>query len=393
MTARFRSDEEKLIFLGAGIRERRDFCGAEAEHLGGRVDWNLLTQILQSRRLLTTLGPRLVVMTGSDGNRQFAAVVDESLERVRRQGTVLQLAGSRVTSALADAGIRSSPLKGPWLSEALYGDSCRRVSTDIDLLVPPDQLQDAVSVVADLGYDTPQDSVDPDGFPLLHFVLPDGEGMLPPIELHWRIHWYERRYAADRLLVPSGHRGDATWQPAPIDLLTSLLLFYARDGFIDLRLATDVSACWDRYGADLQDGELDRTIDSYPSLERVLLAALDAAKRVVGLPTNSLVRRYRKLPRRSGLAARLANPHPHSSVPQLYADIGLVDGLLAPPGGFWAFFGRQVAPRREPPLDVPLSWRGRLRGSVRGRSIRVLARYALASPRLFLAGRAAGLDQ
>ena len=72
---------------------------------------------------------------------------------------------------LADAGIRCTPLKGPLLGEAIYGDPGRRLSSDIDLLVAPEQLQAAVEVVRGLGYGAPTDHVGADGLPLLHFVL------------------------------------------------------------------------------------------------------------------------------------------------------------------------------------------------------------------------------
>jgi hypothetical protein len=88
------------------------------------------------------------------------------------------------------------------------------------------------------------------GLPLLHFVLVHERGELPPVELHWRVHWYERSFARERLLPPAvDPPGD--WRPAPADELAALLLFYARDGFIDLRLASDLGAWWDVHGAEL----------------------------------------------------------------------------------------------------------------------------------------------
>jgi hypothetical protein len=378
---RSRSDELNLILLAAGTASRRERMRGEAERMGQRADWDLIAQMLRARRLLPTLGPRLIEMAGPGRTEHFAAAVGESVTGVSRQGALMELVGSRAIGALAAAGIRCSPLKGPWLSERLYGDCGRRVSTDIDLLVAEDELLEAVRVVGGLGYLAPSDRVDADGLPLLHFVLLDGREAVPPIELHWRIHWYERRFAAERLLAPRLDSGD-DWCPAPIDEFAALLLFYARDGFIDLRLASDIGACWDAYGDSFQEGALDDTIDAYPALERVLLASLDVASRTVGLPAAGLVRRYRRLPRRSVLAGRLANPHPHSSVPQLYADIGLIDGLLAPPGGFSAFFRRQVAPRRESPETAsPEPGEAEMDVGI-GRSIRMLARYALVAPRL-----------
>ena len=121
------------------------------------------------------------------------------------------------------------------------------------------------------------------GLPLLHFALVHERGELPPVELHWRVHWYERSFARERLLPPAVDPLD-DWRPAPADELAALLLFYARDGFVDLRLATDLGAWWDVYGAELPPGALDELLHSYPAFAHAIPVALRVAERLVGLP-------------------------------------------------------------------------------------------------------------
>ncbi len=67
----------------------------------------------------------------------------------------------------------------------------------------------------------------------------------------------------------------------------------------------------------------------------------------MGLPAARILGGAGKLRLRERMAVRLANPNPHSSRSQLYADMGLIDGLLMPPGGFSAFVRRNVLPPRE----------------------------------------------
>lgn len=292
---------------------------------------------------------------------------------------------------LAEAGIRCTPLKGPLLGEAIYGDPGRRLSSDIDLLVAPEQLSMAVEVVRALGYGAPADYVGHDGLPLLHFVLPHERGELPPVELHWRIHWYERSFACERLLPlavdPSGQ-----WRPALADQLAALLLFYTRDGFIDLRLATDLSAWWDVYGTDLTLGELDELIDIYPALARVIPVAVKVAEMMVGLPAAQILRDTGRLGLRERMAIRLANPNPHASQAQLYADRGLIDGLLTPRGGFGAFVRRQLVPPQEVlELQARHAARPRRRSSL-GRFTGVLVRYGLTTTRLVRAPETLGCN-
>jgi hypothetical protein len=373
--------ERKVILLSAGTRARRAAMRDQARPLMSELDWRTLADTLRGRKLLTVLGPRILDLAEGSADDDFSAAVAGGLETGRRQGAFLQLVALRIMAMLRDAGIRSTPLKGPLLGEALYGDPGRRLSSDIDLLVAPDQLQTAAELVSRMGYDAPTDHIERSGLPLLHFALVHPRGELPPVELHWRIHWYERSFARERLLPPTV---DATghWRPAPADELAALLLFYARDGFIDLRLAADLGAWWDVFGPEVVPGELDLLLRLYPELARPILVALEVADRMVGVPARHIVEDVAKLDLRERVAVRLANPNPHSSQSQLYADMGLIDGLLTPRGGFGAFVRRQIIPPREV-LDQHARHRARRRRrSSLGRGTGVLARYGLAMARL-----------
>jgi hypothetical protein len=374
--------EQQLILLSAGTAARRQDRPERARELMGEVDWARLAETLRLRKLLPTLGPRILELAEGQPSDDFAAEVGQALEAGRRQSSFLQLTSLRVMAMLSDAGIRCTPLKGPLLSEAIYGDPGRRLSGDIDLLVAAEQLQAAVKVVRGLGYQAPTDHAGPEGLPLLHLVLIHEREELPPIELHWRVHWYERSFARERLLPPTPDRSLGDWRPAPADELAALLLFYARDGFIDLRLAADLGAWWDIFGAFLQPGALDELLRTYPALARVIPAAVEAAERTVGLPATHIIGDMHKLGLRERTAVRLANPNPHSSPSQLYADIGLIDGLLAPKGGFGAFVRRQVVPPSEV-LDQQARHGAKRRARLPlTRGAGMLARYGMTMTRL-----------
>ena len=367
--------ERQVILLSAGTAARRRALAARAARLMVEIDWQRLVETLRRRKLLTILGPRVLELAGGSAGGGLAEAVEQALEAGRRRGAMLQLISLRAIALLADAGIRCAPLKGPLLGEAIYGDPGRRLSGDIDLLVAPEQLQAAVEVVRKLGYGAPTDHIQECGLPLLHFVLTHERGELPPVELHWRVHWYERAFAGERLLPPSQVAVD--WRPAPADELAALLLFYARDGFVGLRLASDLGAWWDVYGAELPAGGLEELLRAYPALARVLPTAARVAERVVGLPAERVVAGAHKLGLRERVAVRLANPNPRSSQSQLYADMGLVDGLLAPRGGFGAFVRRQLLPAPEV-LDQQAEHGSKQRARSRlTRFAGVLARYAL----------------
>lgn len=373
--------ERNLILLSAGTAARREALRDRiAQPAAAAVDWSELTEILRLRRLLPVLGPRLLELAGESAGPGFAVAVEEALEAGRRQATLLQLVSLRTIGMLAAAGIRAAPLKGPQLSEAIHGDPGRRLSSDIDLLVAADQLEAAVEIVRELGYEPPTDPLEPSGLPQLHFALIHARGELPPVELHWRIHWYEEDFARECLLPPAVD-AEAEWRPEPAAELTALLLYYARDGFIDVRLPVDLGAWWDTFGGDLPAGALDRLLLSYPQLAPAIRVALATAESVVGIPARSIAE-VQPLRPRHRVAARLANPNPHSSRAQLYAERGLIDGLLTPPGGFGTFVRRQVLPPRDVLEQQARHGEREQRRTSLGRGAGVLGRYGLAFTRL-----------
>ncbi|HXP29247.1 MAG TPA: nucleotidyltransferase family protein, partial [Solirubrobacteraceae bacterium] len=339
-----RSPIEELTLLSAGTVAHRAAARTRARGLLAAIDRTQLAESLASMRLLATLGPRIVELAGASGEEQFEHSVADALATGRRHGALLALIAQKTIGMLGEAGIRASPLKGPLLAEALYGDPARRSSSDVDLLVAPAQLAQAVAVVRELGYAPPRDEVDESGLPLLHFALIHERGELPPIELHWRVHWYETRFAHERLLAPRGSH--ERWRPEPIDELAALLLFYARDGFLGLRHASDIGAWWDAFGGGVQRGAIDALIADHPRLEHAVRASLAVAERTVGLPVRELTRGHDHIRTRARVAVRLSDPCPSSGAAQQYAQMGLVDGLLAPPGELRAFVTRQLAPRR-----------------------------------------------
>jgi hypothetical protein len=339
--------ERQLILLSAGTIVRRRALREHAQALAAEVDWSHMTAALRERRLLSTLGPRIMELAGGQAGDGFSSEVEQALASARRHGSFLHLLTGRVMSALAEAGIRCTALKGAALGELLYGDVGRRVSGDIDLLVAAEQLPAAVWIVRTLGYRPPTDPVDEQGLPRLHFVLAHEREELPPIELHWRIHWYERTFATERLLPGRPTAAPGLWRPAPAAELAALLLFYARDGFIGLRIAADLAAWWDRYGGALRPGALNDLLMVHPALAHVLRAAIAAAETTVGLPAPLILGDTYEVSLRGRAAARLANPNPRLSPSQLYAEMGLIDGLVTPPGGLRGFLRRQLLLPRE----------------------------------------------
>jgi hypothetical protein len=345
--------------------------------LASEVDFGRIEQSLRRRRLLTTLGPRICRLAGRHLPGGFAENVETALDDGRRQAGLLCLADEAARTRLRGAGITAVPLKGSTLAERLYGDPGRRLASDVDVLVAPSELHRAARVLEGLGYLPPNDPLDARGMPRLHLAMAHAAGTLPAVEIHWRVHWYEERFACERLLPPAGERSEC-WRAEDRDELAALLLFYARDGLMNLRIAADLGAWWDRYGENIRAPALDQVCVLYPALADALGAAALAAERVVGLPATTVLSGHRP-PRRARVAARLANPLPYGRPSQLHAETALVDGLLAPPGARRAFIRRQVLVRR---AELEAAAGGGPSRSPVGHATRVLVRMAFGARRL-----------
>jgi hypothetical protein len=96
---------------------------------------------------------------------------------------------SRLLGLFAQAGIRAVTLKGVALAQSLYDDVAARVCGDIDILVPPASVAQAIDLLLNSGYRT--EASDPYLSKLAlrhgrHFnLVREGRGASSVLELHW----------------------------------------------------------------------------------------------------------------------------------------------------------------------------------------------------------------
>jgi len=333
--------EARLARVSAGTAARRAATTKAADRLVDRIDWSALTAMLTARRLLPLLGERIMELAGDRVPESFVEATGAAIRAGAELDGLLELLAIQMLDALETAGIPSMLLKGPALGRALYGKPGRRPAADVDLLVRAEDLNAAVVVAGRLGYRDTELYRPGERLPLLHRRLVHRQPGLPVLELHWRVHWYEQLFSRE-MLLRSRPEGIIGTRAAPSDELTGLLLFYARDGFVDLRLACDVGAWWDALGAQLPPRAVAEQIARYPRLERVLVAATEVGDSVVGVPSVELLGEHQKLERRVRLATALANPDAEGDLTQHQSDALLIDLLLTPPGGQRANIKRQL---------------------------------------------------
>ncbi len=225
-----------------------------------------LMRTLEHLRAVPVLAPPLVARHGDLLPAWFRDRVATTRQVSQRAGLLHHALTDKLAAALAERNVPTMPLKGVTLAETVHGDLGARVSHDIDLLVEPEHLDAATATLRGLGWWENTFTAPRRGLPLLHRVL--HHEAHPPVELHWRVHWYENSYSTEalrRALLTA----DGWLRAQPRDELAFLLLFLARDGFAGWRQIVDVAAWWRSVGATRPTGhELRQVAAALPRWHR-----------------------------------------------------------------------------------------------------------------------------
>jgi hypothetical protein len=318
--------EHRLVRLLAGTRDRRQATAAQIAQLASRSDPHRLAAVMAHLGMTVLLGGRLLELRlGTDP--WLAEEIDSATAIAEQQGDRHELVTMGVLAALARADIRALPLKGSGLARQVHHSVAARTVGDIDILVAPEDLAGAIEAVEMLDYTWLRRISRASRLPILHEGLV--HPMLPAVELHWRIHWYEDCFATDALRRAAPDPATHALTMNPADGLAALILFYARDGFSGLRMAADAAAWWDARCTGIDaDTMLAITAERYPPLAGPLAAGAQLLRSLIGLPVSP-----RSLPFRWRVACELADPLLQLAPKQKNANASLTDVMLAPPGG------------------------------------------------------------
>jgi Uncharacterised nucleotidyltransferase len=340
------SIERRLTALMCSTASRRRSHSQEARELLGSAQPERMIELLRRLHLTVLVGQRLV-NAGLDLDARLLEEIELSTASSRQRGGAHELITQAILDRLAAAGIRALALKGSALARDLYHDVAWRRAGDIDILVAARDLAGAIRVVERMDWRW-QRAARSDRLPLLHETLTHSS--MPRVELHWRVHWYEDRFAADALERAERPSERAPLRMLPADGLATLTLIYARDGLSGLRTPADIAAWWDtRCTGDDVDASIDAIGCDYPALAAPLRVATAFLGPLVGLPTRPMAE-----PFRWKVATELATPFYEGGQAQVGANASLVDLLLAPPRGSRASVRREL---QKVPKDLqrPLS--------------------------------------
>ncbi len=215
--------------------------GSSAAGANGARDWEALIRLAAEQGV----APLLAVRTR---NLRLPVPVRERLESIYSLNSLrnLRLAAeeSRISAALTGAALRHWPLKGPGLSERLYGDIGVRQISDLDLLVEPASLARADALLGELGYARQTGGKIESLARAQELLYVRSSNPAFYLDLHQRLLPYVRRDPLAARVFASGMTKE--------NLLLYLCANQITHRFARLRYLCDVAAFLEREGGDVE---------------------------------------------------------------------------------------------------------------------------------------------
>ncbi|MFK8035752.1 MAG: nucleotidyltransferase family protein [Hyphomicrobiales bacterium] len=252
------------------LENRAQFCSLIAHKLQPSLDWRDPTLVRDSSTLAPAIWNAL-----SDETRQTygdALVPFEAASLLNgERNAEIKVQLSRVVAALNRAGIEPLLIKGAsHILTDLWPDPSARLVADIDMLIRPDQIETAVTVLEDLAGLRLKERLDPGFVPFSKHLAPIvGAGGVAPIEIHHSI--YRKKFGAiappdeiwDRAQVINVDRNRA-WILSPTDqVLVALMHGFAGSGTyiapsMHLRDWLDIHFLAERHRSDINWAWIER---------------------------------------------------------------------------------------------------------------------------------------
>jgi hypothetical protein len=145
--------KELRLILELLKKDNREFIEASSSELFANIDWDLFIEQAKHHRVYPVLHSKCKEIS----ENLIPSLVRQklSLEYKRNTFNMLQLSAEmeRVSKIFTEDHIRLLFLKGPVIAHDLYGDISLRTSSDLDFLIPIEELKKAEEIIQNLGYE------------------------------------------------------------------------------------------------------------------------------------------------------------------------------------------------------------------------------------------------
>ena len=231
--------------------------GAEVERLVAccrpDIDWQVIHALIERHHLIPTVYRSLSTHAADYVPQPVLAGLKDRAEQNRRRILQLLVELGHISQWFEQHGILVCTLKGPLLSQRLFGDVSLRTSTDLDLLVPLNSLAQADTLLLEHGCQRvfPAGSLTPRQQRVLQQEWYNYTYFLPGprifIELHWTIappdlvapQAVEQMFSR---LQPLPQFGGQLFELAEEDLPVYLLVHGSKHNWVRLKWLVDFTA-------------------------------------------------------------------------------------------------------------------------------------------------------
>lgn len=236
---------KELSFLLELLKEPEGQSLVKNERLKD-INWDLFLELSMHHRVYPMLYSKLKKINDSVVPSDVLQTLNFHYKRNTFQMLHLSAEMEQVNQLFANRGIPLLFLKGPVLAQALYGDISLRTSSDLDFLIPINQLEEAENILVELGYEKDDyiETVLNDWRWRHHHVTYFHPQKGIKMEIHWRLHPGPGKEQSFRELWERKQLSSLTSSPVYIlgneDLFLFLVTHGARHGWSRLRWLMDI---------------------------------------------------------------------------------------------------------------------------------------------------------
>lgn len=188
--------EFKLVLLCSHLKIEENDRKAMNNFLAEPIDWELFLDLAEHHQVYPLIYQSLTVLVNSAVPDTVMTVLQKKLRE--NTSKTLQMTGQlvNVLRVMGESGIRVVVLKGLPLGYMLYGNLALRPSQDLDILVWPEDVDKAIKVIENLGYERiePSSVVTPgrlrNWMKINHHFEYWHRDREIYLELHWRLGHY-----------------------------------------------------------------------------------------------------------------------------------------------------------------------------------------------------------
>jgi hypothetical protein len=210
------------------------------------IDWDLFLKLAIHHRVFPLLSSKIKMLDKG----LVPSFVPQFLKQRYTQNTfqMLHLSGEMesISKLFSEHQIRTLFLKGPVLAQDLYGDISLRTSSDLDFLIPIQNLEQSEELLVNLGYEKDDyiETVLNDWRWRHHHVTYFHPQKRIKLEIHWRLHPGPGREPSFQKLWDHKRKSLLTSSPVYLlgkeDLFLYLVSHGARHGWSRLRWLVDI---------------------------------------------------------------------------------------------------------------------------------------------------------